>query len=68
VKKEDMRIHSPNGNKHMKKTTAGWELCIAWKDGSTSWETLANLKSSYPIQIADYAIANNRGCQARNSF
>jgi hypothetical protein len=54
-----MWIQSPNGNRHMKKTTVGWELCIEWKDGSTSWETLANLKSSYPIQTADYAIANN---------
>jgi hypothetical protein len=59
VKKQDMYIRSTNGNKHMKKTTIGWEFCMSWKDGSTSWETLANLKSSYPIQIADYAIANN---------
>jgi hypothetical protein len=27
-----------NGRQHYRKTTAGWKLCIDWKDGSTSWE------------------------------
>jgi hypothetical protein len=26
------------GNKTRKKSTAGWELCVQWWDGSTSWE------------------------------
>ena len=47
-----------NGNRHMKRTTAGWEICIEWKNGSTSWESLANIKNSYPIQLADYAVLN----------
>jgi len=33
------------------KTTKGCELCVRWKDGSTSWETLANLKNSDPIEV-----------------
>jgi len=29
---------------------------VKWKDESTSWETLADLKESYPIQVAEYAV------------
>ena len=46
-----------NGQQHVRKTTKGWYLCVAWKDGSTSWERLADLKESYPIQIAEYVVA-----------
>ncbi len=27
-----------------------------WKDGSTSWETLRNLKESNPLELAEYAV------------
>jgi hypothetical protein len=40
-------------------TTKGWRICITWKDGSTSWHSLSDIKNSYPIQLAEYAIANN---------
>jgi hypothetical protein len=42
-----------NGRRHRRITTKGWKLCAQWKDGSTSWEPL-----SYPVQTAEYAIAN----------
>ena len=32
------------GRTHQKKTTRGWPLCILWKDGSTLWEPLKDLK------------------------
>ena len=38
-------------------TTKGWKLCIQWKDGSTSWEHLKDLKESNPIEVAEYAVA-----------
>ncbi|KAI2500399.1 Reverse transcriptase (RNA-dependent DNA polymerase) [Fragilaria crotonensis] len=44
-------------NQHMKKTTRGWKICVEWKDGSTSWERLADLKESNPVELADYAVA-----------
>jgi hypothetical protein len=35
-------------------TKKGWKLvCILWKDGTTSWEPLSDLKEAYPIQTAD---------------
>jgi hypothetical protein len=48
---------SHNGNVHPIRTTIGWKLCGKWKDGSTSWENLKDLKESYPVQVAEYAIS-----------
>ena len=42
-----------------KRTTRGWELYVRWKDGSGDWVALKDLKDSYPVQLADYATANN---------
>jgi hypothetical protein len=40
----------------MKHSTVGWQVCCQWKDGSTSWENLANLKESHPLETAEYAV------------
>ena len=48
---------SHNGSIHRRRTTKGWKLCIAWVDGSTSWESLSNMKDSFPVQVAEYAVA-----------
>jgi len=32
---------------------------VKWKDESTSWETLADLKESFPIQVAEYAVCQS---------
>ena len=45
-------------NRHLRKTTRGWKLHVKWKDGSTSKERLADMKESYPVQVAEYATAN----------
>ena len=29
-----------------------------WKDGSTTWEPLQDLKESNPIEVSEYAVAN----------
>ena len=47
-------------------TTKGWQLCVEWKDGSTTWERLADLKESYPIEVAEYAVA--RGLEKEPAF
>ena len=60
IGKEDMYIQSnPKGNKHLRKTTKGWKLCAEWKDGSTSWARLADLKESNPNEMAEYAVSHN---------
>ncbi len=47
-----------NGNMHPRQTTQGYLLCVQWKDGSTSWENLKDLKEVYPVQLAEYVIKN----------
>jgi hypothetical protein len=58
VEPADMHIKH-GSNKQVRKTTVGWHLCVEWKNGSTSWECLAYLKESNPVEVADYAIGKN---------
>jgi hypothetical protein len=46
-------------NKQISKTTKGWNLCVEWKDGTTSWERLAEMKESNPVEMAEYAATKN---------
>jgi hypothetical protein len=46
-------------NTQARKTTKGWHLCVEWKDGTTSWERLADLKESNPVEVAEYAVSKN---------
>ena len=57
VKAQNMYTTTHNGQKRLRKTTKRWKLGVLWKDGSTSWERLADLKESNPIEVAEYAIA-----------
>jgi hypothetical protein len=43
-------------NIHKQCTTKGWKICVKWKDGSTSWEPLKDLKEAYPLQVAEFAV------------
>eukprot|EP00978_Attheya_sp_CCMP212_P024525 scaffold77191_cov32-Attheya_sp.AAC.1 len=42
----------------MRRTTKGLKLLVKWKDGSSDWLLLADLKESDPVQTAEYAVAN----------
>jgi hypothetical protein len=50
----------PNGRKVRKRTTKGWELLVKWKDGTTTWIPLKDLKETNPVELAEYAIANKK--------
>jgi len=41
-----------------KRTTKGWKLLLEWVDGSMDWVRLAEVKEAYPLQLAEYAVAN----------
>ena len=41
-----------------KKTTTGWNLEVEWKDGTTSWLPLKEIKEKNPVEVANYAISN----------
>ena len=58
VRKDDCMITTKNGIKRKAMTTRGWELCVIWKDGSTDWVSLKDLKESYPVELAQFAINN----------
>ncbi len=58
ISKNNMQVISQNGNRHIIKTTANWEVCVQWKDWSSSSTMLANFKSSHPLQVADFAVAH----------
>ena len=51
-------VRSSNGTMKPKVTTRGWFLLVQWRDGSTSWEKLSDLKASNPVEVAEYAVAN----------
>jgi hypothetical protein len=47
----------PGSNK-LRRTTKGCQLLVSWKDGSTNWIALADMKDAYMVQTAEYAVAN----------
>jgi hypothetical protein len=42
----------------LKCTTHGWTMLVQWKDGTTTWIPLKDLKESNPVQVADYVVAH----------
>jgi hypothetical protein len=54
----DGYTRSANGNRIPKQTTKGWKLLCQWKDGSSTWIPLVDLKDSNPVELAEYAVAN----------
>lgn len=58
VDKADQYRILNNGRRLMKKTTAGWDFEVEWKDGSTSWLTLKDLKETNAVEVAQYAKEN----------
>jgi hypothetical protein len=56
VLQQDAFIMNRSGTRRRRETTIGWELLVRWKDGSTTWVALKDLKESYPVQLAEYAV------------
>ena len=49
---------SSNGRKVPKQTTVGWDILVEFKDSTTAWIPLKEVKESNPLEMADYAVAN----------
>jgi Reverse transcriptase (RNA-dependent DNA polymerase) len=56
VLQQDAFIRNRSGTQRRRETTVGWELLVRWKDQSTTWIALKDLKESYPVQLAEYAV------------
>ena len=59
VRAPDGYTKDSRGRKSRKITTKGWDLLVKWRDGSKSWLPLCDLKESNPLDVAEYALANN---------
>lgn len=46
------------GTNRPRRTTRGWFLLVGWKDGTSDWVPLRELKESNPILVAEYAVNN----------
>ena len=50
---DEDEAYDKKGNRRM--TTKGWDLCGEWKDSTSSWLPLKELKNAFPIEVAEYA-------------
>ena len=57
VPKEQGFVVGKNGNRHPKRTTKGWSIAVELLDGSQEWLPLKTVKDGYPIDLAEYAVA-----------
>jgi hypothetical protein len=48
----------PNGQQVPKKSESRWDLEAEWKDGTTSWLPLKELKETNGVEVAQYARDN----------
>ena len=53
----DQKIVDTRGRQSIHNTTKGWQLCCQCKDGSTSWDSLNNLKEYHPVHTSKFSVA-----------
>ena len=58
IDKADGFTNNRSGTEIPKKTTHGWSLQVDWKSGTSTWVPLKDLKESNPVELAEYAVAN----------
>ena len=66
ISKEDKYIVTKSGQRRLRKSTIGWKLLVAWKDGSEQWIPLSAMKASNQIEVAEFAVA--RGIDDEAAF
>ena len=66
VQEQNAFIKSKNGGRRRKETTKGWEILLGWKDGSSTWEAMKDIKESYPVDLAEFAI--QKGIDSKPAF
>ena len=58
IDKVDGFIRYSIKNLHRKRTTSAWKLLVECNDGSVDWVPLKDLKQSNPVELSEYAVAN----------
>ena len=64
IPKDQATYTTKSGQRRNVRTTRGWEFYVRWRGGSGDWISLKDLKDSYPIDLAQYAIDNNLQTEA----
>ena len=59
IKRGEEWIVSKNGKKHRRPMSKGWYFELMWKDGTSSWVPLKEIKETHPIEVAEYASHEN---------
>ena len=57
VKSQDAFVNTSSSTKRRSQTTQGVSLCIKWCYRNTTWVVLKEIKDSYSLQLAEYAVA-----------
>ena len=55
VTKTDKYVYTKSGQWQLRKTTAGWDMLVRWKDQMESWIKLSDMKESHPVEMAEFA-------------
>jgi hypothetical protein len=58
VMAQDAMFTTPNGTQRRRHTTKGWSLLVEWRDGSSNWIPLKDLKNSHLLEVAEFAVAS----------
>ena len=58
VLQQDAFVTTSSGTQRRVTTTNGWDVNLKWKDRSTTWNKLKDIKYSYPVQLAEDAVEN----------
>ena len=58
VSKADKYLVTKKGRHRLRKSTIGWKMLVRWKNGCEQWVPLKLLKDNYPVETAEYALAN----------
>ena len=44
------------GRRFMRRSNVGCQMCVQWRDSSTTWKALKDIKESHPIERAEYVV------------
>ena len=58
VAADDGFIITSSGQRRQRQTTKGWEVLVEWKGGDTTWVPIVEVKESFPVELAEYAVGN----------
>ena len=59
VNSQDVFVTTSSGTKFRIQTTQGFSLFVKCHNGNTTWVALNYIKQAYPVQLAQYALADN---------